>query len=144
MDENNRQYMNQQYMNQQDMIQQDMNQQYMQNDANVQSNSNVQNNANVQDDLDKPENEWKFAIGIGIVGVILSILCGSFRIRVISAWLIILLLAGVYCSFTAIQGGIKTRKAISLLMGIIAMVINLAATLYYGWSMIYTIISKFN
>ncbi len=123
MDENNRQYMNQQYM---------------QNDANVQSN------ANVQDDLDKPENEWKFAIGIGIVGVILSILCGSFRIRVISAWLIILLLAGVYCSFKAIQGGIKTRKAISLLMGIIAMVINLAATLYYGWSMIYTIISKFN
>ena len=123
MDENNRQYMNQQYM---------------QNDA------NVQNNANVQDDLDKPENEWKFAIGIGIVGVILSILCGSFRIRVISAWLILLLLAGVYCSIKAIQGGIKTRKPISLLMGIIALVINLGATLYYGWSMIYTIMSKFN
>ncbi len=129
MDENNRQYMNQQYM---------------QNDANVQSNSNVQNNANVQDDLDKPENEWKYAIGIGIVGVILSILFGSFRIRVISAWLILLLLAGVYCSIKAIQGGIKTRKPISLLMGIIALVINLGATLYYGWSMIYTIMSKFN
>ena len=142
MDENNRQYMNQQYMNQQYMNQQYMNQQDMnQQDMNQQY---MQNGANVQDDLDKPENEWKFAIGIGIVGVILSILCGSFRIRVISTWLIILLLAGVYCSFKAIQGGIKTRKAISLLMGIIALVINLGATLYYGWSMIYTIISKFN
>ena len=89
------------------------------------------------------ETSWKAAIGLGIVNVVLAILCGSFRIRFISVWLIVMLLGGVYGSYKAIKGGLKTGKPFIMLMGIIAMVINLAATGYYIWSIIYTIGSKF-
>ena len=61
-----------------------------------------------------------------------------------SAGLIVLLLAGVYGSYMSIKGGLKERKSIAVIMGIVAMIINVAATGYYIWSIIYTIGSKFS
>ena len=129
------------------------NQQYMQNQQNIQNLQTQQSNQigmqtpkaeGDKDFLENPEQAWKAAIGIGILNVVLSILCGSFRIRIMSAGLIILLLAGVYGSYMSIKGGLAKRKSIAVLMGIIAMVINVAATGYYIWSIIYTIGSKFS
>ncbi len=91
-----------------------------------------------------PKNDWKMAIGLGVVNVVLAILCGSFRVRVMSVGLVIFLLAGIYGSFTAIKGGIKSKYTISVILGVVAMVINVAATAYYIWSIIYTIGSKFS
>jgi hypothetical protein len=137
------------------------NSQYMPNVGNGQYNSNVQNadynpymqnvqNVNVGSDGDNKEKEddpatnWKIGIGVGIINIILVILCGSFSIRIISTALIFFLLIGLYGSVTSIKAGFKQNKPQAIILGIVALVLNLAATAYYLWSIIYTIGSKFN
>ena len=85
---------------------------------------------------------WKAAIGLGLVNIVLSIICGSFRIRILSTGLVIFLLLGIYGSFSSIKAGFKEKDFVAIILGIIAMVMNVAATGYYIWSIIYTIGSK--
>ncbi len=131
--------------------------QYAQNNPNVQVNPNMQytqNNTTAVNGIpvqgaepekkDDPAQDWKAAVGIGVVNIILAIVCGSFRIRILSVGFVAFLLGGLYCSFDAIKGGLKVKKPMSVLLGIVGMVMNVAAAVYYLWSIIYTIGSKFN
>ena len=135
---------NSQYMQNQQYTQNAQNIQNLQRQQSSQFGANPQANKDGNNVMDDPEQAWKAAIAIGIINVVLAIACGSFRIRIMSAGLIVLLLAGVYGSFSSIKGGLKERKSTAVIMGIIAMIINVAATGYYIWSIIYTIGSKFS
>ena len=130
-------------------VQYNQNAQYNQNIQNLQNQQASQFGANTSANSgekkeEDPAKAWQAAVGIGVVNVILAIVCGSFRIRILSVGFVIFLLGGIYCSFDAIKGGFKVKKPVSILLGIIGMVLNLAAAGYYLWSIIYTIGSKFN
>jgi hypothetical protein len=117
--------------------------------ANPQYNVNMQNaqysvNGAPADDKkdDDPMTSGKAGIGVGIVCVVIVILCGSFRIRILSWGLVLFLLGGLALSGSAIKGGVKEKKGLAVVLGIIGMIINVAASGYYIWSIIYTIGSK--
>ncbi len=119
------------------------NPQYQQSAVNMQNPQYSVNGAPADDKKDDdPMTSGKAGIGVGAICVVLVILCGSFRIRILSWGLVLFLLGGLALSGSAIKGGVKEKKGLAVVLGIIGMIINVAAAGYYIWSIIYTIGSK--
>lgn len=79
----------------------------------------------------KDESVYSIALLFGGINIAVVVLCYFVRLAAITTGLIFFLILGIYASYLSISRGIEKKEKKDLLLGILAMLINIGAGIAY-------------
>ena len=80
---------------------------------------------------DEDKSVYSVAFLFGGINIALVILCYFVRLAAISTGLIFFLLLGIYASYISIRRGIDEKEKKDLILGILALLLNIGAGILY-------------